>query len=171
VYQRGFRGGRRRSSPRPVIKSYKKVLLAAEASFTAGFQTEFIASGIDSIASGQTSATDPNVPTGNIIKAFEVQFAANNPGALPLFLNCTIQYTLGNQSFIDPGLMGGNNQRNQCLHMDLFSVGEDQNSTHKFKFKVPKKFQRLREGMVWGLVWRTSGSVNRMVQIIYKTYE
>ncbi len=155
---------------RPVIQSYKKVLHFAEASFSAGFQTEFIAQGQDSVAAGQTSATDGKVPTGALIKYFEVQFAVNNAVATPAFLNCTIQYKLGGQTMIDPDAVGGNLQRNQVLHMDLFSVGNDQNSTHKFKFKVPKMFQRVREGMDWGLVWRNSATVTRECQIIYKFY-
>ncbi len=154
--------------PRPMVKTYKKVILHAEASFTAGFQNEAIATGVDSIAIGQTSASDVNVPTGARIKYFEVQFAANNSVATPCFVNCTIQYVLNAQTFLDPDLVGGHARRNQVLHMDLFSIGDDQNSTHKFKFKVPKQFQRLREGMQWGLVWRNSATVNREVQIIYK---
>lgn len=142
----------------------------AEATFTAGFQTEFLIQGVDSVAVGQTSPTDANVPTGAIVKYIEVQFSAHNVTAGPLFLNCTIQYKLDAQSFKDPDLIGGDRQRNQVMHMDLFSVGQHQNSTHKFKFKVPKGFQRVREGMNWGLVWNNSASVNRKVQVIYKFY-
>lgn len=171
MYSRGFRGSRRRSSPRAIIKSYKKVIFLADAGFTAGFHNDFIASGIDAIAAGQTSATDINVPTGSIIKQFEVQFACSNIVSGNNYVNCSIQYALANQSHINPDVVGGNSQRNQVLHMDNFSVGADQNSTHKFKFKIPKKFQRLREGMVWSLVWSNNASLNRQTQIIYKFYQ
>ncbi len=170
MFHRGFRGSRRRSGPRPVIQSYKKVLYYAGASFTAGFQTEFIAQGVDSVAAGQTGPTDVQVPTGSIIKYVEVQFAANNPSAAAVYLNCTLQYTRSNQNMLDPGVVGGHAQRNQVLHMDLFSVGHDQNSTHKFKFKIPKHLQRLQEGMDWGLTWANDATVGRTVQIIYKFY-
>ncbi len=155
---------------RPVIQSFKKVIFRVNASFSAGFQTEQIAIGVDSVAAGQTSVTDPNVPTGSIIKFIEVQFAVHNSVETPCFVNCTLQYIYGSQAVIDPNAVGGNNQRNQVLHMDLFSVGALQNSTHKFKFKIPKQFQRLREGMEWQLAWRNSATVNRELQIIYKFY-
>ncbi len=143
-----------------------------DASFaSSGFQSEFLAQGIDSVAAGQTSATDAGVPTGSVIKFIEVQFAANNATAAPCYLNCSLQYKLSTQAVVDPRAVGGNPQRNQVLHMDMFSVGADQNSTHKFRFKIPKGFQRIREGMQWVLVWSNSASINRTVQVIYKFYQ
>ncbi len=155
---------------RPVIQSYKKVIFFVDASFSAGFQNDELAVGVDNATVGQTSATDTNVPTGSIIKYFEVQFASSNVVLTPCFINCTIQYRLAGQTAINPNSMGGSNQRNQCLHMDLFTVGEGQNSTHKFRFKVPKGFQRIREGMRWTLTWSNSATVNRQTQCIYKFY-
>ncbi len=172
MFHRGFRGGRRKSISGlgRVVQSYKKVLHFDELSFAPGFQQETILTGVDSIAAGQSTATDGQVPTGSIIKYIEVQFAVNNSVATPCYINCTMQYKQSGQTFIDPDLVGGNPQRNQVLHMDLFSVGQDQNSTHKFKTKVPKQFQRIREGTQWAMVWRNSSTVNREVQIIYKFY-
>ncbi len=171
MFHRGSRGFRRRSGLRPVIKSYKKVINFASASFTAGFQTEVISTGVDSVAIGQTGPTDGNVPTGALVKYIEVQFAVSNVVLTPCFLTCTLQYTESGQSFIDPDTMGGSPQRNQCLHMDMFTVGEGQNSLHKFRFKVPKGMQRIREGRRWGLCWNTSATVNRKVLMIYKVYQ
>jgi len=168
MYHRGFRGGRRRSSaPKPVTRTYKKVLNFADASFSAGFQQEQFALGVDGVAITQGSATDGNVPTGSKIKFVEFQFAVHNSVETPCFINCTLQYRLSGQTVQDPDLIGGNAQRNQVLHQDLFSVGALQNSTHKFKFKIPPKFQRLREGMAWSLTWSNSATVNRECQIIY----
>lgn len=167
----GYRGSRRRSGPRPMIKTYKKIINFASASFSAGFQQEVIATGVDSIALGQTSAGDVNVPTGSRISGFEFQFAVSNVVLTPCFLNCSIQYVLNNQVAQDPDLLGGNPQRNQVLHQDLFTVGEGQNSTHKFKIKIPQKFQRIREGMSWLMVWSNSATVNRTTQIIYKVQD
>ncbi len=155
---------------RPVIQSYKKIIVFPDASFTAGNQVDTIITGVDSVAAGQTSSTDGDVPTGSIVKYIEVHFAAHNVVSTPCYVNCTLQYTESGQSFIDPDLLGGHPQRNQCLHMDLFSVGTDQNSTHKFKFKIPKGLQRIREGRRWGLDWNTTASINRKVQFIYKFY-
>ncbi len=153
-----------------VIQSFKKVLFYFPASIGSGFTNNLIVNGVDSIAAGQLSATDVQVPTGSILKYFEIQFAANNPTGVPIYLNCTIQYKDAGQSFIDPNAVGGNAQRNQVLHMDYFSVGQNQNSTHKFKFKVPSKFQRVRESRQWALVWSSSGTINFSMQMIYKFY-
>ncbi len=167
---RHFRRMARRSGARPVTQSYKKVLLFINASFGAGFAQEIIAQGKDSLAAGQTTATDANVPTGSILKYFEIQFAAHNIVSTPCYINCTIQQVLPGQTALDPNTVGGSNQRNQVFHQELFSVGKDQNSTHKFKFKVPKGFQRMKEDLKWMMVWRTSASVNREMQVIYKFY-
>ncbi len=170
MFHRGSRGFRRRSGPRPVNKTYKKVLNFADASFTSGFQTEQAMIGVDGVAINQTTATDGNVPTGAIVKYIEWQIAINNSVATPCYVNCTVQYRLSGQTMQNPDLIGGNPQRNQVLHQELFSVGQDQNSTHKLKFKVPKQFQRVREGMAWGLVWSNTATVNRATQIIYRVH-
>ncbi len=171
MYQRGFRGGRRRNtrSLGTVVQSYKKVQNSAIASFSPGFQSEFLVQGVDHFT-GQLTAVDANAPTGSIIKYIEIQFACANLVETACFVNCTVQYTLDGQTVIDPDQVGGNARRNQVLHQDMFSVGGFQNSTHKFRFKVPKKFQRVREGMDWVLVWSNSATVSRNVQTIYKFY-
>lgn len=166
---RGSRGSRNRSM-RPVIQSYKKVLLFINAGIAAGFNSHIVATGTDSVAAGQTGVTDAAVPTGSIIKYIEAQIAISNPSSITCFINCTLQYILGGQSFIDPIAVGGNVQRNQVLHMDMYSVGVDQNSNHKFKFKIPKQFQRLREGMSWAIVINNTASMIRNYQMIYKFY-
>ncbi len=142
----------------------------APASFAAGFQNELLVDGKDSVAAGQTSATDAEVPTGSIVKFIEIQFACSNLVSVACYVNCTIQYSLATQNTINPDAVGGNAQRNQVLHQDLFVVGADQNSTHKFRFKIPKKYQRVREGVAWKLTWANSATVNRKVQVIYKFY-
>ncbi len=168
MFHRGFRGSRRRSMPRAINKTYKKVLNFANASFSPGTENVFLVRGQDSVAIGQVSATDGNVPTGSVVKFIEVQFAVHNSVETPCFVNCTLQYKLQSQSTINPDTVGGDAQRNQVLHQDLFAVGALQNSTHKFKFKIPKRYQRVRELMDWVLVWSNTATVNRQIQIIYK---
>lgn len=160
----------RRSGVRPIVQSYKKVLNFLDASFSAGNNIEILVRGVDSTAAGQTSVVDADVPTGSNLKFIEVQFAVNNSVAVPAYVTCSLQYRLSGQAFIDPSVVGGNASRNQVLHMDLFSIGQDQNSTHKFKFKIPKQFQRMREGLEWALVWNNSVTVNRRILVIYKFY-
>ncbi len=168
MFHRGYRGSRRRSSPRPQIHTYKKVLNFLEASVAAGFQGELMVSGVDSVALGQTTNIDGKVPTGSRVKYIEAQLVISNLVSVHCYINVCLQYTVTGQSVIDPQAVGGNQQRNQVLHQELYSVGADQNSTHKFKFKIPPRFQRLREGMKWELVWSNNQTVNRAVQVIYK---
>lgn len=162
------RGSRRGSSPRPMIRTYKKVLNFAEASFAAGTRGETLVVGVDGIAMGQTSATDANVPTGSRIKFIEVQMPVTNAVDQTAYINCLLQYTVSGQSAQDPDAVGGSNTRNQVLHQELFSVGFNQNSTHKFKLRIPKMFQRLKEAQSWILSWSNSNTVNRRLQVIYK---
>ncbi len=91
-----------------------------------------------------------------------------NTTAQTAYINCSLQYALSGQGGIDPDVIGGNPQRNQVLHQELFQVGFNQNSTHKFKLRIPAKYQRMREGMKWILTWSNSNSINRRLQIIYK---
>ncbi len=168
MFHRGSRGFRRRSGPRPVVRTYKKIINFAPASYAAGFNNQVFLTGVDSVAIGQTSVTDGNCPTGSKMKYVEVQFCVSNVVSVATYVNCTLQYKLAGQSFVSPDTQGGDPQRNQTLHMDLFSVGSNQNSTHKFKFKIPGKFQRIRDGMQWSLTWSNNNTVNNKTQIIYK---
>ncbi len=167
MFHRGFRGTRRRNGNRRQTV-YKKVLNILEASQASGFTNERIAIGVDSVALGQTSNTDTQVPTGSYIEFVEVQLAISNLASIHCYINCSLQYLLSGQTVIDPQAIGGNPQRNQVLHQQLFTVGQNQNSSHNFKFKIPKQFQRLREGMSWQFVWSTNQTVNRSLQIIYR---
>ncbi len=171
MYHRGFRGSRRKSISRLLIKTFKKVLKYAPASFGAGFNNQVLTTGLDGYAVAQTTATDGNVPVGARLEYFEVQFCVSNVVSAPCYINCTLQYILSGQTAINPDIVGGDPQRNQVLHMDLFTVGADQNSTHKFKFKIPQKYQRVREGMQWIMTWSNNVSVNQSSQIIYKVKE
>ncbi len=169
MFHRGYRGFRRKSGPpRPFVQTFKKVLNFLEASLPSGFTTELLVSGIDGVALHQSTNVDAQVPTGSKVKFIEVQFVISNLVSIHCYINCSLQLTLAGQGVIDPQAVGGNSQRNQVFHQDLFVVGADQNSTHKFRFKIPKGFQRMREGMKWNLVWSTNQTVNRAVQVIYK---
>jgi len=168
MFHRGFRGSRRRSTMMPMRKTYKKVLNYAEASFAAGQRSEDLIQGQDSLAIGQTTATDASVPSGARVTFVEIQFPVTNATNQTAYINTCLMYTLTGQAAIDPDLVGGAPLRNQVLHQELFSVGFNQNSTHKFRLKIPKKYQRVRDGMKWRFIWSNSNTVNRRLQIIYK---
>ncbi len=168
MFHRGYRGSRRRSGPRPVTRTFKKVLNFLEASQPSGFTEEPLVKGVDSLALGQTSNIDDDVPTGSRVKFIEVQFVISNLVSIHCYINCSLQLIHDGQTAIDPQAIGGDKQRNQVFHQDLFVVGQNQNSTHKFKFKIPKGYQRVREGSKWSLVWSNNQTVNRAIQVIYK---
>ncbi len=161
----------RRRIFRPIVKTYKKVITHAPASHAGSTKIEFpLASGIDSISPGQTSAFDVNVPTGSVIEYIDINYAfiniAGTGGAD--FMSISIQMTLSGQSTIDPRVIGGNPQRNQVFKQEIFSMGHDQNGNRTYRFKIPKKYQRLREGMQWLFVVINSGTFSDNLQAIYK---
>ncbi len=157
--------------PRTVTQTYKKVLFFAGASHAAGVVIHNVLStGVDSIAQGQVSPTDPNVATGSVISYIEIQHAsANIAAAVANFIDVAIQYTNTGQAPIDPRGVGGGAQRNQVMHLQLFSVGQGQNSNRVFRFKVPAKYQRVRESSSWFFSVVGSAIWSDAIQVIYKT--
>ncbi len=155
----------------PVIQSYKKVLNFAGTSQSSGTKiSKLLIKGQDSVAAGQTGVTDANVPTGCIVKYIDITLCVTNLVAISFFHHLTIQHIHSGQGTIDPDVVGGNPQRNQVFHQALFSVGKEQNSTHIYRFKIPKKFQRVREGDEWVLVTKGSAVYTDIAQVIYKFY-
>ncbi len=155
---------------RPVIQSFKKIINHAPASRTTSLIEFAIATGTDSTAAGQTTPTDVAVPTGSIIKHFEIQFSVTNLVSISMFQLVSIQQLRSGQISISPEIIGGSSQRNQVFYQKQWSVGKEQNSTLIIKFKVPKRFQRVREGDRW--IFNTKSLVvsTSAVQIIYKFY-
>ncbi len=167
-----FHRTRRRSiSPRSVVQSFKKVLNYAGTSQVANTQENILlSSGTDSAAAGQTGPTDANVPTGSVIKGFIIQYSSYNTVNVAAFTHIAIQLKRGTQSFIDPRLVGGNTQRNQVFKQKLWNVAPNTNSNHAFMFKIPRGYQRVREGDVWSFSVISDQIVTRVVQVIYKFF-
>ncbi len=164
--------GRRRRSTRmaPVIQSYKKVLDFAPTSVGAGNSTYNLTDGTDSVAAGQTSPTDDTVPTGCVVKYIEIQMAMSQIVGGSVFLHYSIQLIHAGQSSINSNVVGGSPQRNQVFFQDLQSIGINQNWNRKLKFKIPKRFQRVRDGDKWILEITNSNTLVQAVQVIYKFY-
>lgn len=157
--------------PPAVTQSYKKVLNFAATSRVAATQVNHsLVSGVDSTAQGQTSATDPNVVTGSKIYRIEIQYAVQNLVAVSAFIHASVQFKRSGQASISPQTVGGNPQRNQVLHQDLFSIGKEQNVNRKYIVKVPKQFQRIREGDIWSFSYIPDQIVTDVCQVIFKTY-
>ncbi len=160
----------RRSRPRQVYaKTFKKVLNFAPSSHGAGVIVDNqLCLGTDAIAIGQTTPTDATVPTGSIIESFVVQYGAVNLSAISCFHHYAMQYTIGSQSlFVPPNLVGGNNQRNQVIKQNQHSMGQGQNYNVILRFKIPRKFQRIKEGMRWTFSSVATSAITDSIQVIY----
>ncbi len=154
-----------------VVQSFKKVINDAPASVAAGVLNQHIATqGVDSVAAGQTTAIDFQVPTGAVIKYIEWQLAIQNLVNVAAFAHIAIYHQHSGQGTINPNVVGGNPLRNQIFHQSLFCVGQNQNVNRVFKFKVPKKFQRVREGDLWKLLIIVDQISTQVGQTIYKFY-
>ncbi len=170
MYRRGSRGGRRRGM-KAVIQSYKKVINHAPASTAAGVNRDMIlVTGVDSVAAGQTSVTDSSVPTGAIVKFIDIKLVVGNSTLANVFCHVAIMYTLTGQGVVSPLTVGGSALRNQVLHQDMFAVQQSQNTNKLYRFKIPKQFQRVREGRVWRIIVNADLLTSSAVQAIYKFY-
>lgn len=167
--RRGRRSGGMRLGN--VIQSYKKVLNFAPISHAAAAVVQdVIVTGVDSAAMGQTGVTDPNVPTGSVIKFIEIQYSANNLVNTSSFLHLAVQYTNAGQTPLSPNVVGGNPQRNQVFWQMLISLGLNQNQNRVIKFKIPPKYQRIREGTSWFVSQTGTAIWTKAIQVIYKAY-
>ncbi len=170
MFHRGFRGSRRRNGPRAVVQSYKKVINIAPASLTTARIEDVISNGKDSVAAGQTSPTDADVPTGALIKFIEIQFSQANLVAVAMFTNWSIMQLHSEQTAVGPNVVGGSARRNQVFRQGLYMLGQNQNNNRTIRFKVPPKFQRVREGDSWRFVHISDQVSSASTQIIYKFY-
>lgn len=168
----GRRRRRRSSAPRSIIQSFKKVINHPGTSNIAAATVVYQwANGVDSIAAGQTTGIDVNVPTGCIIKNVAIQWTGVNLTGGSNFFNCSIQFRLGGQTaFVSPIAIGGNNQRNQSLKQCSKSMGPNQSVNYSINFKIPPRFQRIREGTTWAFVTTASANWSSQCQFIYKFY-
>ncbi len=155
----------------PVIQSYKKVLNFAPTSRAAGSEiSQVLATGTDSVAAGQTGVIDSAVPTGSIIKAFIIQYSMANLVNIALFHHITVQHLRSGQTPLASNVVGGSPQRNQVHKQFLKQTGGTQTMNLQFIFKIPKKFQRVRDGDRWMFSYQGSQVYTDALQVIYKFY-
>ncbi len=158
---------RRRSRPRAVIQSYKQLIQNAPASHAAAtIDVNTMAIGVDSYT-GPTAANN-EVPTGAIIEKFDIQIAVQNLVNIASFVWVSIQHLRSGQAAINPRAAGGSPQRNQVHLMLHRCVGMNQNINFHIPFKVPRKYQRVREGDVWQVTVESQNIWTDSSQIIYK---
>ncbi len=154
----------------PMIRTFKKVLNFAPASHGAGVKVNFdLVQGVDSSTAGQTSATDPVVPTGARVTYIEIQYGVVNLAAAACFVHTSMQSRLSGQSAtVAPNVGGGDDQRNQVYHQEMRSIGQNQNATFVYKWKVPRRIQRIRDASIFSFVILGTTAITDSCQVIYK---
>ncbi len=168
--RRGYRGGRR-NGMRPVIQSMKYVVEEAPAALAAAANNDLVIStGEDAVAAGQSSVVDTGLPTGSIIKAINIDFAIQNLVLIAGFYWLSIQLVRANQAIISPRAVGGNPQRNQVFFQAMRSIGQQQNGNFHKLFKIPGRFQRVRDGDEWHLVVQSDVITTQAAEFVYKFY-
>ncbi len=161
---------RRRAMPRAVVQSFKKVINIAAVSQAAGSRNITLSQGVDSVAAGQTGPTDAQVPTGAIIKFFEIQIGLGQIVGGSVIVHYSVQLVRTDQTAVISNVVGGSAKRNQVFRQNLYSLGINQNFNRTIPFKIPPRFQRVREGDIWLLEITTSNTLTQVFQIIYKFY-
>lgn len=152
-----------------VIQSYKQIKQNAPASHAAATRIDrAVVDGVDNYTG--PSANNKEVPTGAKIEKIEFQLCLQNLVNVASFAWISIQHLRSGQSTIDPRAAGGNPQRNQ-IHLQLHRcIGQNQNVNITIPFKVPKKYQRVREGDQWVLTYESDTIFTSSLQTIYKFY-
>ncbi len=166
VYRR--RRSRRSRAPRAYVRTYKKVLDFAPISNGSGKINHLLVSGADSVAIGQTGVTDAIVPTGSRVTEIHINFMSSQIVGGSVFQYLCMQMLLPSQGTVGPRNVGGSSQRNQVFYQDAYSIGINQNANRVFRFKIPPRFQRVKEGMQWYLVTDATNTVTNALQVIYK---
>ncbi len=158
---------RRSRAPRPVTQSYKQIINKAPASVAAGTQSNVLMSqGLDDYAG--PGASFALVPTGARIEKFDIQISMANLVTIASFVWITVQHLRSGQTAIDNQAVGGNPQRNQ-VHLQIQrSLGQFQNRDIVIPFRIPAKYQRVREGDEWRVSIKCDTIRTEAIQVIYK---
>lgn len=155
------------STLRP-IQSYKNIVVNGPVSQSAATNISdvfILGKDLQNISGGVNE-----VPTGNKVDSIDVQCSFTNLVSVSANLVFSIQSIHSGQSVITPNGQSGSPQRNQVYYTRNLFLGKDQNSNFHFRFKIPKKYGRIREGDQWILVFRCDTVFASVTQMIYKHY-
>ncbi len=161
---------RRRSNMRmQPIQSYKQVSVDGPASRAAATNIlhSFLA-GVDNYT-GPT-ALNSEVPTGAKVMSVLIMVTLSNLVSISALCHLDIQLFRTGTPVITPGAVGGNTARNTVIHTRMFFIGQNQNTSLMFRVKIPKIYQRIREGDNWNIVYRCDAVFASATQVIYKFY-
>ncbi len=172
IHMRHFRGSRRRSGPpRGGIVSNKYVVDEAESTEVAGLQVFQMALGVDGTTMSQTGVTDTSVPSGAKITKLDIRVSYSNLASLSAFVHWAIELRLSGQASINPITVGGSPLRTIVMLSGVKSVGDNQNQDIHIVYKIPPKFQRMKDGMQWQWTANLGQLMQTVKQVVYKVYQ
>lgn len=161
--------GMYRKLARVPVQSFKQIGIDGPASRAAATNiVSTLSNGLDNYA-GPT-ANNYEVPTGAIIKSINVQCCLMNLVSQVTNVVVSLQLKRDGQSVVTPNAQGGNAGRNRVFYTKQLFIGKDQQNNLEWNFKIPKKYQRVRETDQWSLVMRGDTVFSSVVQWIYKFY-
>ncbi len=159
---------RRRSMGMAPIQSFKQIAIDGPASRAAATTIihNFLV-GVDNYA-GPT--TNVEVPTGAKVMSVLIMACFTNLVSVSSLLHFNLVCLRSGLPSVTPGAVGGSPQRNQVIFTMMKFLGHDQNNNFMFRAKIPKIFQRIREGDIFQLAYRTDTVFASATQVIYKFY-
>jgi len=157
--------------PRGSTRSVKYIVEVAGASESAGLTAHTICTGTDNATLGQTGVTDVAVPTGSKIVLFDIRMPKVNLGAATAnFIHWSLQITKSGQSVVNPIGQSGNPLRTNVMLSGVLGLGAGQNNSLHIRYKVPKRFQRIKDGDVWNIVNNNGLAVSAIYEFVYKVF-
>ncbi len=151
------------------IQSFKQITVDGPASRAAATDINHrIVLGVDNYT-GPSGAND-EVPTGAKISSFTLMFTASNLVAISALLHFHVMILRSGMTGPSPGAVGGNPLRNTVIHTRMFFIGKEQNVQMMFQVKIPRLYQRIREGDNWFISYRCDAVFASATQAIYKFY-
>ncbi len=163
------RGGRRSSNLGSIVQSFKQITVDGPASRSAATNIvhDFL-KGVDNY-DGPT-ALNNEVPTGAKVMSVYIMATFTNLVSVSSLLHFMIGCRRAGQTFPTGGAVGGSNSRNLIIHTAMVFLGHDQNNNYVFRIKIPRIYQRIREGDTFSLLYRADTVFASATQVIYKFY-
>ena len=160
---------RRRMASRAPIQSYKHVVDFEDADVIAGVQT-FITLG--NVVQSRTGATIANVVGEKVFRMhIDLDIVSTSGGVVGSYQIYLIKLREG-QTAPAANSVGVSNLRNQIWFQKAGVFPTEDGGTVGISrwFKVPKIYQRMREGDIFGLVFVANASYTFTGQAIYKSF-
>ncbi len=151
------------------IQSYKQISVDGPASRAAATNIQHVfAQGVDNYTG--PSATNNEVPTGAKLITIDLQLAFSQLVAVSSNIVFSVQVIGPAQGVVTPNAQGGNSMRNQVIYTRNFFCGKEQNTNFHLRLKIPRVYQRVKEGTLYMLVYRADTVFASVTQAIYKFY-